>query len=465
MNNKYKYLLKNTGILTISNFSSKLIVFFLVPLYTSILSTEEYGIYDLIISTVQLLFPILTANIVDGVMRFALDKEREVTDIVAIALKFIFGSFIVMGVLLFINYHFGLWQDINGFEFLIYLYYVFYVLNQFYIQLAKGLERIKDMGISSVLGTLATTGFNILFLCVIKIGLTGFFIAAILSQVTSVLYYSIRINILKYIRTRISNKELQSEMLRYSLPLILTTLGWWVNSAADRYTVAFLCGVSANGLLSVSYKIPTILNTLQGIFIQAWQISAVREYRNEGSEEFYKSSFIYLNTLMCTGSAGLIFLTRPIAALLFSNDFYTAWKYVPFLLLSSVFNAASGFIGPLLSAKKDSKSMAKSAVYGAGVNVVLNIILVFVLGIQGATIATAIASFIIYYVRRRATGSMIISDFHKKILLSWVILCIEAIIEIYFNNYYISAVCVCLIIYIYRKTIVSFLNNIVDKIK
>lgn len=461
MNNKYKYLVKNTGILTISNFSSKILVFFLVPLYTSILTTSEYGIYDLIISTVQLLFPILTANIVDGVMRFTLDKDCEVSDIVAIALKFIFGSFIVIGVLLFVNYQFGLWKDIKGFEFLIFLYYVFYVLNQFYIQLAKGLERIKDMGISSVLGTLATTGFNILFLCVFKIGLTGFFIAAILSQVIPVLYYSVRINISKYVSFHI-DKKLQKEMLQYSLPLILTTLGWWVNSAADRYTVAFLCGIAANGLLSVSYKIPTILNTLQGIFIQAWQISAVREYGNEGAGEFYKSSFIYLNTLMCVGSAGLIFLTRPISALLFANDFYAAWEYVPFLLLSSVFNAASGFIGPLLSAIKDSKSMAKSAVYGAGVNVILNIVLVWMMGVQGATVATAIASFIIYYVRRRATGDMIISEFHKKILLSWVVLCIEATIEVYFSNYIFTAVCVCLIIYIYRKTIMLFLRKILS---
>lgn len=70
MNSKYKYLIKNTGILAISNFSSKLLVFFLVPIYTSVLSTAEYGTYDLAMSTVLLLYPVLTVNIVDGVMQF-----------------------------------------------------------------------------------------------------------------------------------------------------------------------------------------------------------------------------------------------------------------------------------------------------------------------------------------------------------------------------------------------------------
>lgn len=80
--------------------------------------------------------------------------------------------------------------------------------------------------------------------------------------------------------------------------------------------------------------------------------------------------------------------TRPIAHILFAKDFYQAWVFVPFLLVSSMLNAASGYIGPILAAKKDSKSMAIAAFGGAGVNVVLNIALVYLMGIQGATIAT-----------------------------------------------------------------------------
>ena len=72
-------------------------------------------------------------------------------------------------------------------------------------------------------------------------------------------------------------RTVQIEMLKYCVPLIVTVIGWWINSASDRYVVAFICGVSANGLLSVSYKIPTIINTLQAIFTQAWQISAINE--------------------------------------------------------------------------------------------------------------------------------------------------------------------------------------------
>lgn len=74
---KASYLLKNMWVLTISNFSSKILIFLLVPLYTSVLSTEEYGKYDLAVSTATLLYPLLTLNIVDAVMRFLMDKNSD----------------------------------------------------------------------------------------------------------------------------------------------------------------------------------------------------------------------------------------------------------------------------------------------------------------------------------------------------------------------------------------------------
>ena len=57
--NRYRYLLKNIGLLTLSSFATKLLSFFLVPLYTNILSTTEYGTYDLFNTTIGVLLPIL----------------------------------------------------------------------------------------------------------------------------------------------------------------------------------------------------------------------------------------------------------------------------------------------------------------------------------------------------------------------------------------------------------------------
>ena len=71
--NVYQKLLSNTLLIALSTFGSKLLVFFLTPFYTAMLSTEEYGIMDNVVQLSNLLIPIASAGIANAVIRFGLD--------------------------------------------------------------------------------------------------------------------------------------------------------------------------------------------------------------------------------------------------------------------------------------------------------------------------------------------------------------------------------------------------------
>lgn len=73
-------------------------------------------------------------------------------------------------------------------------------------------------------------------------------------------------NIYKESKMSGSTKLLKA-MILYSLPLVMNALAWWLNNASDRYILTFFCGTAINGIYAVSYKIPTILSTIQTIFI------------------------------------------------------------------------------------------------------------------------------------------------------------------------------------------------------
>ena len=105
---KYSTLTKNMALFTISSFGSKIISFLLVPLYTSVLSTQDYGTVDLMSTTAQLLIPLLTINIQDAVLRFALDKTNKKEDVflVAFYLNIIGGS--ILAVALFLLHFTGI---------------------------------------------------------------------------------------------------------------------------------------------------------------------------------------------------------------------------------------------------------------------------------------------------------------------------------------------------------------------
>ena len=74
---KYTKLLSNTAILGAGTFISKVLVFLLMPFYTALLSTEQFGTADILTQTANLLIPLAALGIADGLFRFAIDTKGE----------------------------------------------------------------------------------------------------------------------------------------------------------------------------------------------------------------------------------------------------------------------------------------------------------------------------------------------------------------------------------------------------
>lgn len=90
--NREKLLIKNTAIVSLGKICTQLITFFLLPLYTAVLSTEEYGVVDLLNTLVGLFLPIVTLQIEQGVFRYLLDcrdNEKEQKTIISSTVFFL----------------------------------------------------------------------------------------------------------------------------------------------------------------------------------------------------------------------------------------------------------------------------------------------------------------------------------------------------------------------------------------
>ena len=80
------YFVKNTVIFAIGNLAPKIIAFFLVPIYTNVLNTSEYGTVDLVNIVSMIAIPFLILNISESIMRFSLDKGADYNRIMSIGL-------------------------------------------------------------------------------------------------------------------------------------------------------------------------------------------------------------------------------------------------------------------------------------------------------------------------------------------------------------------------------------------
>lgn len=387
MNSKHSYLAKNVLLFSISGFVPKILSIILIPLYTSYLTTAEYGISDLITTTVSLLLPVFTLDIQDAVMRFALDDKYNKKDVFSVAVHVILSGTLLVCIgataIFFLN--------IPGLEncyliLLVIMYFTSAVSNTVSL-FCRGIDKVNVMVMGSILNSVVTLSSNILFLAVFHWGLTGYLIANSLGSAVALIWCFIGAKLYQYIEFDVP-KSVKADMIQFSFPLIFSVIAWWINNASDRYILTWMSGVAVSGLYAISYKIPNILSMFQNIFAQAWSISAIKEFDKNDSDGFISGMYNMMNFAMTAICSGIMIMNIPVARFLYSNEFFLAWKYVPPLLISVVFNAMALFIGSIFTAVKDTKTLSISTIVGAAINTVCNVVLIHFMGAYGAALAT-----------------------------------------------------------------------------
>lgn len=395
---KYRDLSKNTLLFTISSFGSKIISFLLVPLYTYALSTMDYGTVDLMTTTVQLLIPILTINIQDAVLRFSLDEECDEREVIGDSLKIIGGSSVLLAVALFIIVKSSTLQLDSQYLYFLFLSFVFGTTNNCFSMYLRARNKVSILTISGLINTILTCILNIVLLLWLKMGVTGYLVANVAGTGIAIIFMLLAGNIYKEAKFR-SKNHLLRVMISYSLPLVVNSLAWWINNASDRYILTFFCGAAINGIYAVAYKIPTILSSIQTVFYNAWSISAITEFDEEDKDGFIGNVYSLYASASFLGCTVLLLLNIPIAKILYSNEFFIAWKYVPFLLVGTVFNGIALFEGCIFTAVKRTKDVSITTMMGALVNTSFNFLLIPIIGATGAAAATMAGYFGVWCVR------------------------------------------------------------------
>ncbi|KAF5042751.1 hypothetical protein DSECCO2_509350 [anaerobic digester metagenome] len=432
---KYKKLIYNTFIFGISTFSSKILVFLLLPLYTRILSNADYGVVDLIVQTANLLIPIVSIGVTNGVIRFGLDKSNNSSDVFSTGLFTILGGFIIF--LLFepllskIKY-------ISDFTSLIYVFVLMSSLRSLCTQFIRSKQLVRLYAFDGVLSTITTIAFNILYLVVLKLGINGYVLAIISSDFLSVVFLFYTAKLHRYIKLKPKKKSTAKNMLKYSIPLIPSTIFWWITNVSDRYIVAYMLGAEANGLYAISYKIPTIVTLLSSIFIEAWQLSAVSEKDTEYREHFFTNVFKSYASLIFISASGLILLVKIITRILVSEAFYASWQYVPFLIIATTFSCLATFLGSIYFVEKKSNLSLVTTFFGAIVNIILNILLIPKIGVNGAAIATFLSYASVFVLRAFSTKKFVKINWNSnKLFINTVVLLLQSIIIIFELPYWV----------------------------
>lgn len=421
----YKKLINDTYIFALGNLGSKLINIILVPFYTFYLSTSDYGIADLVTTTTILLLPIITLSIYDAVLRYAMDKEEDSETVFTNGLFITIVCSIVYTLLIALISFFIADKKVVAFMSVI---VIFNALKQLLAQFSRSIGKIKLYAGNGIINTFIVAISNIILLKYLELGLDGYFLSLIIGSVFSIVYLWIGANISKYIKFNKLNRKVIKKSLLYSIPLIPNATSLWANSALGRYVIIFFIGASANGIFAVATKITNVLSILYAMFLQAWQLTAITEYQSEKRNEIFSSVFESFVMLMFVASSAILSIEKTALRYFVSDVYFEAWKVIPFILIGTIFSSFAEFVGISYLAAQQTKGLMKTTFYSAILSLILNIILVPLMGINGAGLSMIISYLTLLIVRLKDTSGFVkISISYKPISLSMVFILIQTV--------------------------------------
>lgn len=455
---RYKTLANNTLIFAVCNFTSKLLVFFMLPFYTTVLSKEEFGTADLIVTFAGLLLPILTLGVSDGCMRFAMDKAKDTSKVFSFGISVLVAATIIVLVASPFLHNLSF---LSGYVILFVLLFVSRILQQFLGLFARGISKVKIVGISGVVSSFVVVISNILLLFVFHLGVKGYLISIIISHYIAALILFVGGKMWNYL-TKSKDKVLNREIIAYSLPMVPNSLSWWINHSANRFILQSYCGVGDVGLYSAASKMPSLIDTFRGIFVQAWQLSTISEYDKKDSNSFFSNIYKAYNVFLILLCSLLIMFSQLIAKVLYAKEFFVAWKITPLLLLGVLFGSLVAYYSPTYLAYRKTGKLFISTFLGATLTILLNFILVPIIGIYGAAVGSSVSYFVVYlylHIDSRKYNQNHTNNF--KYYISYALVAVQAVMVSFCDIRPLGFVAILIflvLIIINRKDISSLLN-------
>ncbi len=396
MNNKYKSLLKDITIFAIGNMGSKLILFLLVPLYTNCLTTEEYGIAELVFTIAQLITPFLTVAIHEAILRYGLMRNAKQADVLLNGV-ILFAFATVLSVL--ITPAFRLYTAVSEWRWYLCIYVISSAATTIFTSYLKVKNLNKLFAGVSIIQTAILALMNIFLLLVLHLGVKGYLIANVIAHFIAVLVVIIGGHVVDDLKRSKFDKNLFKQMIHYSSPLILNSISWWIIQSSDKIMVELMISASALGLYSVATKIPSLINVIITIFTQAWGISSIKEVESSNDTKFFSNVFSIYSFLTFGAAIVLIAIIKPFMNIYVGSQFKEAWVFVPLLLMSAIFSSISAYYGALFAALKKSLSNMTSTLIAAVANIIINFIGIKIIGIWGAVIGTVFAYILVAIIR------------------------------------------------------------------
>lgn len=452
---KSNNLAKNTFLLSIGAILNKGLTFLMIPLFSSWLSTEDYGTFDLLCTYITMLIPFMSLSVSEGVFRLGIEssaeqKKQYITSGLAI---YLIGG-ILFGILTFLIFFFLKVPIIIPF----YLLFLGEFFNKYLQSFLRAIKKLNIYSYCSIILTLFIFISVYLFVKVLDLNLNGIIYGYALGYLIGNVIIIVWSKYFKYITKKIS-KEKTKDIIKYSLPLIPNSLSWWIVDASDRTIISFILGSISNGIYAIAYKIPNLCTYIFNMFSIAWQETAIDINNSKERNKHYNLMYNKVILILLSLCSGILSCNYILFEFIFDKKYMAAHLYTPILVTSFLFCSISQFLGGIQISLKKTKENGTTTLIGAIANIVIHLSLIKFIGLYAAAISTMISNLIIFILRKLTIKKAVLMKFDNNNIVYIIIYLYLAITSYFYphlpNGLNIFNIFIaCIVLFIINKEII-----------
>ena len=396
--NREKALVKNTIILGLGTFIPQLFNFITIPILTRYLSTDEYGIYDLLLTIVGLLLPIVTLQIQAAGFRYLIDTRDDMERcrvIVSNILVFVTSVSMITLTAFFLV----LKNQSPLLKILICLYLFLDVLYNCIGQIARGLSDNVGYAIGALVLSAGKTILIVILVAWNGRGIYGIVFSFVLAYLFADLTVAARIQLHKYIKMSVVSFAEMKKLLKYSWPLVPNNLSSWVLYMSDRLVITCFLGTSVNAIYAAANNIPNMVNVARSVLIMAWQENASMAVGDKDAESYFTKMHRTIYSMIVGITAFLIGITPVLFKILIRGNYAEAYNQIPILFMGVFFGCISSFQAGIYVAHMKTLEVGISTFICAVINLALDFAMIESIGIYAGSVSTVVSYFFLFLYR------------------------------------------------------------------
>ena len=401
---KIKELTKDTAIYGISTIVGRFFGFLLVPFYTNIFSTYEFGVFSNIYAYIAFLNIVYIYGMDAAFLKYSsVAESKDKKNVFSTPYIFVTLSTLLFSVvILLLRSNLSSAISIPS-EYAYLLNYVILIILFDTLALVpfanlRLQRKAKKFAIIKILNILINLGLNIYLILFLDYGIEAIFISNTAASAFS--FLALLPEIIKHFIPRI-DKELLKKMLKFGIPYLPASMAATVVQVIDRPIIVKIVGESALGIYQANYKLGIFMMLFVSMFQYAWQPFFLNNAKDVNAKKLFAK---ILTLYLIASSLILVVLSLFIGDIasfeiipgrsIIGSDYLSGLYIVPVVLLAYIFHGMYVNFQAGIYIEEKTKYFPAVTGLGALLNIVVNLILIPKIGIMGAAIATLVSYFV-----------------------------------------------------------------------